>query len=327
MTGSIPRRAATTACLVFTAALAACGSGAPGAGDGAGDAAASQPQASAALAASEAEWREERRVRLLAEDGWTSLVGLHWLELRAHYIGSSPTSGIRLALGPEKLGLVQQERSKVYFTPERGVAVTVDDAPVTGRVELHDDAAEAPTELRFDEGRGRLSLITRGARKALRMKHADAPARTGFGRIDYWPVDEAWVLEGRFVAHPPGQTIEVANIVGGVDQMPNPGVVEFSRGGADYRLEALDGGEGGLFLILADRTSGHESYGAGRYLDTAAPDAQGRVMLNFNRAYNPPCAFTDFATCPLPPPDNRLDLAVTAGEKAYAKPTPASAGS
>src|SRR5690606_36446657 len=135
-----------------------------------------------------------------------------------------------------------------------------------------------------------------------------------------WPIDVGWVLEGRFTPHPAGRTIEIANIVGGVDAMPNPGAVKFTRDGRDYRLEALEGGDGGLFLVLADRTSGQGSYGAGRYLDTTAPDAQGRVMLNFNRAYNPPCAFTAFATCPLPPPDNRLDLAVTAGERAYAKP-------
>src|SRR5690606_22438536 len=121
-------------------------------------------------------------------------------------------------------------------------------------------------------------------------------------------------------AHPEGRTIEIASITGGAEAMANPGVVAFERDGATYRLEALAGVDGALFLILADRTSGHGSYGAGRYLDVDAPDAQGHVKLNFNRAYNPPCAFTAFATCPLPPPENRLDLAVTAGEMAYAPP-------
>ena len=104
------------------------------------------------------------------------------------------------------------------------------------------------------------------------------------------------------------------------DEMPNPGAVEFQRDGKTYRLEALDEGGDELFLIYADRTSGHGSYGAGRYLYTAMPDAKGNVVLDFNQGYNPPCAFTAFATCPLPPPENRLDLAITAGEKAYAKP-------
>jgi uncharacterized protein (DUF1684 family) len=318
MTRPKPRVGLAALCLLSTAALlAGCGP-ATAPGDEGGDA--PLAQAGPELAAAEAQWRSERREHLLAEDGWTSLIGLHWLELRAHYIGSSPTSGIRLAMGPPKLGLVQQDGGRVYFTPERGVAITSDEAAVTGRIELRDDHDPDPGELQFDEGRGRLTLIRRGERRALRVKHADAPARASFGRIDYWPVDAGWVLDGRFEPHPASRTIGIASIVGGLDLLPNPGVVEFSRGGVEYRLEALEGEDGGLFLILADRTSGHDSYGAGRYLDTGAPDAQGRVTLNFNRAYNPPCAFTAFATCPLPPPENRLDLAVTAGEKSYVKP-------
>src|SRR5690606_2820628 len=142
---------------------------------------------------------------------------------------------------------------------------------------------------------------------------------TGFGTIDHWPVDAGWMIEARFEPHPAGKTIGIASITGGIDPMPNPGVLAFSRDGSDYRLETLDDGSGGLFIVFADRTNGLGSYGAGRYLDASVADAGGRVMLNFNRAYNPPCAFTDFATCPLPPPENRLDLAVTAGEKAYVK--------
>ncbi|MEN1939535.1 DUF1684 domain-containing protein [Luteimonas sp. MJ246] len=317
MTRHLPP-AAVAACLLFAAALAGCGTDAPAGGDD--GLAADTPQTSPAMTAAEAEWRSERRERLLAEDGWASLVGLHRLELRAHYIGSSATSGIRLAHGPAKLGLVQQDGGRVYFTPEQGVAVAVGEAPVTGRIELRDAREPDPTELLFDDGQGRLSLVTRGGHRALRVKHAEAHGRTAFGDLEYWPVDAGWLVDARFEPHPAGRTIEIANIVGGVDLLPNPGAVEFSRAGSDYRLEAIDGEDGGLFLILADRTNGHASYGAGRYLDTAAPDAEGRVTLNFNRAYNPPCAFTDFATCPLPPPENRLDLAVTAGEKAYVKP-------
>jgi uncharacterized protein (DUF1684 family) len=122
------------------------------------------------------------------------------------------------------------------------------------------------------------------------------------------------------VPHPAGQTIEIASIIGTTDQVPNPGAIEFTRDGKTYRIEAQDEGEGELFLVFADRTNGHGSYGAGRFLYAPMPDANGKVMLDFNQSYNPPCAFTAFATCPLPPPQNRLDLAITAGEKAYAKP-------
>lgn len=315
MTTSTPRLAVAAAALLLLSTLAACGGGASG-----DDAEAAAPPPDPAFLAAEEEWRAERRERLLAEDGWSSLVGLHWLELKSHFVGSGPTSGIRIALGPPSLGLVQQEGDRIWFTPEQGVAASIDGEPVTRRTALHDDRDGAPTELHFDEGRGRLSVISRGPRRALRVKHADAPSRTGFGRIDYWPADEGWRVEARFVPAAPGHSIGIANIVGGIDALPSPGAVEFSRDGRDYRLEALEGADGGLFLILADRTSGQGSYGAGRYLETSAPDSDGRVMLNFNRAYNPPCAFTDFATCPLPPDGNRLDLAVTAGEKAYVKP-------
>lgn len=315
MTRSTTRAATVAAALALALALSGCDRATPGAAADTGGAAASQ-----ALLAAEADWRAERRARLLAEDGWTSLIGLHWVELRAHYLGSDATSGIRLAKGPPKLGLLQRDGDRIHFTPERDVAVTLDGAPLKGRAELRDDQAAAPSVLGFDEGKGALTVIRRGARKALRVRHDDADTRTGFGSIEYWPVDPGWLVDARFSAHPAGRTIEIASITGGVEAMANPGVVEFEREGVAYRLEALDGGEGALFLILADRTSGRGSYGAGRYLDVAAPDAQGRVQLNFNRAYNPPCAFTAFATCPLPPPENRLDLAVTAGEKAYAGP-------
>ena len=127
-------------------------------------------------------------------------------------------------------------------------------------------------------------------------------------------------MPARFVPHAAGKTLPIANIIGTTDHIPNPGAVEFERGGKTWRLEALDEGEGTLFLVFADRTSGHGSYGAGRFLDAPMPDKQGRLVLDFNQAYNPPCAFTPFATCPLPPPENRLDLAVEAGEKNYDNP-------
>jgi uncharacterized protein (DUF1684 family) len=150
----------------------------------------------------------------------------------------------------------------------------------------------------------------------LRVKHADAPARTGFHGLQYWPGGPDWVVDARYVANPPGRTLDIANIIGIVEATPNPGRVEFKRNGNPYRLEALEGDDGGLFLVFADGTSGHGSYGAGRFIDTAAP-VDGHVRIDFNQAYNPPCAFTPFATCPLPPPGNRLRLAIRAGEKAY----------
>lgn len=297
--------------------LAACG-GSGGSQDGGLEPPPQDPQ----FLADNAQWRDERRERLLQPDGWASLVGLHRLELNAHYIGSGPTNGIRLAKGPEKLGLLQQSGGRVWLVPERGVALTLDGEPVKGRFELKPDTDASPSIVGFDEGKGQLSLLQRSGGKALRVRHADAATRTQFGTLDYWPADAGWRIDARFVPHATPRTLEIMDITSQLQALPNPGVVAFERDGTRYQLEALEGEAGGLFLIFADRTSGHESYGPGRYLYTDAPDGAGAVVVDFNRAYNPPCAFTDYATCPLPPHENRMDLAVTAGEKRYRRPTP-----
>ncbi|MDX6081052.1 DUF1684 domain-containing protein [Xanthomonas campestris pv. incanae] len=267
--------------------------------------------------ADNAAWREARLTELRAPDGWTSLVGLHWLSLKAHYIGRSADSGIRLAMGPPKMGMVSSERDAVWFVPERGAALTVGGKPLTGKIRFQSDVDPQPTLIGFDDGKGVLSLIHRGDRYALRVKHADAPSRTGFAGLEYWPIDPSWRIQARYVPNNVGKTIPIVDIVGISSEQPNAGAIEFERDGKTYRLEAI--GEPGrpMFVVFADRTSGHGSYSAGRFLDLEAPDASGHVVVDFNRAVNPPCAFTPFATCPLPPPENRIDLAVSAGEKAY----------
>lgn len=276
--------------------------------------------AARAFAAEQQRWREQRRNELLAPDGWISLIGLHWIDRGAHFVGSGGGNGIRLAIGPHELGLLDRRKNDAMrFVPARGVPLTLDGAPLTGPVLLRTDADPGgASRIGFDDGRGVAMVIKRGERYALRVKHADAPARTGFAGLDFWPASLSWQIHGRFVAHPPGRTLPIADIVGGIDPVPNPGAVEFVHAGRPYRLEALDHGDGQLFFVFADRSNGRGSYSAGRFLDAERPDAQGRVVLDFNRSYNPPCAFTAFATCPLPPPENRLDLAIEAGEKAYA---------
>lgn len=273
-----------------------------------------------AFAAEQQQWRLQRYEELHAADGWTSLVGLHWLEYKAHYIGCGPGSGIRLAVGPDKLGMVARQGDTVWFTPERGVVLRVGDTPVTGRIRFSSDRDPSPTLISFDDGKGQLSLIHRGERYALRVKHADAHSRTHFAGLQYWPGGAAWRISARFIPHPPGKTLPIIDITGLTTDMPNAGTLAFERDGRTWSLEAI--GEPGreLFVIFVDRTSGHGSYPAGRYLDLPAPDANGRVLIDFNHAYNPPCAFTPFATCPLAPPENRLDLRIDAGEQAYHAP-------
>lgn len=271
-----------------------------------------------AFAATQKEWRDERRAKLLLPDGWTSLVGLHWIEKGAHYFGSDPDNGIRLAAGPAHAGMISLEGDRIRFVPEKGAALTLDGEPLKGATTLLSDADDnGPSRLGFDDGKGVITIIKRADRYAFRVKHADAPTRTGFKAIEYWPGGNDWVIRAKFVPNAAGKTLPIANIIGTTDNVSNPGAVEFQRDGRAYRIEALDEGDGGLSLIFADRTSGHGSYPAGRFLDVARPDASGTVLLDFNKSYNPPCAFTAFATCPLPPPENRLDLEIVAGEKAY----------
>jgi uncharacterized protein (DUF1684 family) len=273
-----------------------------------------------AFAAGERAWREERVAKLTLPDGWTSLVGLHWLEEGEHYMGSDADNGIRVAAGPAHVGMISLKKGRIRFVPERNATLTLDGQPLAGAVTLLSDADagdNGPSKLGFDEGKGVITVIKRGERYAVRVKHADAPTRTGFRKIEYWPGGNDWVVKAKFVPHEAGKTIAIANIIGTTDQVANPGAVEFQRDGKTIRIEALDEGDGVLSLVFADRTSGHGSYPAGRFLDAPMPDASGTVVLDFNKSYNPPCAFTAFATCPLPPPENRLDLAVVAGEKAY----------
>jgi len=303
---------------VGMALLAGCG------GSGGGDAdKAAAPKVDQAFMAQQQAWRNERVEDLLRPDGWTSLVGLHWLELKAHYIGSGNRigNGVRFAVGPEKMGMVSRDDAGNWsFVPESGVPLTFNGEPLKGRVVLQSDHDPEPSVIGFDEGKGVVTLLKRGDRYALRVKHADAPTRLQFAGLKYWPTDPSWRIEGRFVPAPPGKTLPIGDIVGTLSDSPSPGAVEFERDGRTFRMEAL--GEPGreLFFVFADRTSGHGSYPAGRFLDAAWPGADGKVVLDFNRAYNPPCAFTLFATCPLPPPENRLDLAINAGEQNYKSP-------
>lgn len=271
-----------------------------------------------AFDAQEQAWRDQRKASLSRPDGWTSLVGLHWIEPGEHYFGSDADNGIRLAMGPAHAGMLSRKGDRFRVVPERGAALTLDGQPLkSGAPLLADTDEKGPSVLGFDGGKGTITVIRRGDRYALRVKHADAPTRTGFKGIDYWPGGEDWIVTARFVPNAPGKTLPIANIVGTVEDVPNPGAMEFERDGQVFRIEALDEGEDTLFLVFADRTSGKGSYPAGRFIDAPRPDAQGNVVIDFNRAYNPPCVFTAFATCPLPPPENRLDLEITAGEKAY----------
>lgn len=266
------------------------------------------------------QWRAQRVERLRAPQGWLSLVGLHWLEPGTHTLGRAADNSIVLATGPQRLGTLAFESGQATFTPDPASGITVAGVPAESAFALVPDSAAPPTTLTFDQGNATLQLIERGGRFALRVRDARAATRSGFVGIEHFPIDAGWRFEARFEPHPPGRTIEIANVIGQLEPMANPGAVVFDRDGRSHRIEAVDEGDGQLFLIFADRTNGKQTYGAGRFL-YAKPALDGRTVVDFNQAYNPPCAFNAYSTCPLPPPENRLDLAITAGEKKYAGPT------
>ncbi|MCX7555475.1 DUF1684 domain-containing protein [Xanthomonadaceae bacterium JHOS43] len=263
--------------------------------------------------------RQAREAGLKRPLGWLSLVGLHWIEPGRHALGSSTDNGIVLAVGPARLGTVVLADDTVTLEPVESAMFLVDGAVAEGAFVLKPDSSGAPTQVTFDEGRSGFNLIERDGRFALRVRDSQARALREFSGLDFYPVDADWRAEARFEPHAEGSTIEIANVINQLQPMPNPGALVFERDGRTHRIEAIGNDDGSLSLIFADRTSGRETYGAGRFLDTAAP-RDGVVTVDFNLAYNPPCAFNDYSTCPLPPPENRLDLAVTAGEKKYIRP-------
>ena len=289
------------------------------------------PSIEAALKAEKAEkaayqqqikdWRAGRLQRLTKPDGWLSLVGMHWIEVGKTRVGAGPDNGTRLAAGPPRIGLVSLDRDgNLGLTPEAGAEILIDGQPASGPVKLVSDADGTPTVVGFNKGDASFIVIKRGGRYALRVRDALAPTRTNFPGIPSFDVDPAFRFDARFTAHPPGKKIDIVNILGMVEPMDNPGTVTFEKDGKSYTLEAVDEGDHKLFLIYADRTSGHESYAAARFLYAEYPGADGMTVVDFNKGYNPPCAFSEFSTCPMPPLSNRLDLAIKAGEKKPFKP-------
>jgi len=261
-------------------------------------------------------WRSMRLERLQAPTGWLSLVGLHWIEPGTHRIGSAADNDIVLATGPAQLGVVRLDEAGVHFTPAEGVGVTANNAAVAGETAVPADSSGGPMHIDFNDGQASFQVIERGGRYGLRVRDAQAPTRTGFRGIEQYPIDAGWRFDARFEPNPDGTTIDIVNVLGMTDAMPNPGALVFERDGKPYRLQAVDEGGDQLFVIFADRTNRKDTYGAGRFVYVDRP-VDGRTVLDFNYAYNPPCAFTAYSTCPLPPPENRLDLEVTAGEKRY----------
>ena len=263
------------------------------------------------------EWRTHRVERLIAEDGWLSLVGLFWLESGENSIGSGSDNSVLLPAekAPEEVGSLMVEGRIVGISVDPEAGVTHQGAPVDFMRMIPDSDGE-PTTLVL----GDLSffIIDRGGRLAVRVKDRQSPARRAFKEIENYPIDAGWRFAAKFEPYDPPQKISIATINGALLDEPSSGALVFDLEDQTLRLDVLgEPGADSLFVIFSDETSGRETYGGGRYLYTSAPGPNGVVDLDFNRAYNPPCVFTDYATCPLPPRQNRLPVKIEAGEMKY----------
>ncbi|MCK7593765.1 DUF1684 domain-containing protein [Pseudomarimonas salicorniae] len=263
-------------------------------------------------------WHAARIERLKQPAGWLSLVGLHWIEEGRHAVGAGEDNDIVLNTGPARLGTIERAGDGVHFTPDPSAGVAIS-PPAEGRVRLDPGGEHDPTVVSFNGGDASFVLIERSGRYGLRVRDAQAPTRTGFIGIERFPVDPAYRVEARFLPHPEGKTIDIASVINTLEPMANPGVLEFELNGEVHRLEAIleAPGDESYFVIFADRTNREQTYGAGRFVYTDGLPRDGKVVLDFNKAYNPPCALNAYSTCPLPPPENRMDTAVDAGEKRY----------
>jgi len=260
------------------------------------------------------DWRQRRHARLSSEDGWLTLVGLEWLEEGENRIGNLATSDIRIPGGPDHWGTVFVRDDELSFVPADSGDVTIDGAPAAETALVADSQGE-PSVVR--SGNLSFHVIFRES-YALRVKDSKAPTLVAFEGVDYYPADPSWRIEARFTPAPAGQTVDIGNVLGQLIPMSVFGTVEFEREGRRQTLIGLgEEGSESLWFLFADRTTGRETYGAGRFLYSDGMPEDGRLVVDFNKAYNPPCAFNDYSTCPLPPHENRLDLAVMAGEKDY----------
>jgi len=252
-------------------------------------------------------WRAEREAKLKADDGWLTVVGLHWLHEGVNTVGSDPQADAPLpASQPAHVGTIALSKGKVHFKPAGGVPLK--------EMDLKTDVT--PQYDRLTLGRVKFFVIEREDRFGVRVKDNDSEARKKFTGLRWYAVDPSWKIKAKFIPSPHQVTFDTE--VGVKEKDESPGYVTFTRGGKEYKLEPVKEDDD-LWFVFRDQTSGKTTYAASRFLYTPFPK-DGFVELDFNKAENPPCVFTDYATCPLPTPQNRLPLAVTAGEQMYRRP-------
>lgn len=259
-------------------------------------------------------WRVEREAKLKAEGGWLSVAGLFWLKDGENRFGSAPDNAIVLpAAAPALAGTFELKNGETRFRLAPGIAASVGGQPASAGVMLPDTSGE-PTVLAL--GHMTMHVIERSGQFAIRLKDNDSARRKAFKGLAWFPTSAAWRITAKWVAYPTPVNLPIPNVLGRVESMPSPGYAVFTVNGRELRLDpVLEGKDADeLFFIFRDETAPKDTYGGGRFFYSALPK-DGQVVLDFNKAYSPPCAFTDYATCPLPPRQNRLPIRIEAGEK------------
>lgn len=251
------------------------------------------------------QWRRDREKRLAADDGWLTVAGLFWLKEGLNSFGTDPSCDMVLPDGsaPPRAGVFEHSGGRTLLRwadrPDEPVEM------------LPDETIVALGDLSFQ-------VIRRGSRYGLRLRDKNSRYRREFAGLKWYPVDRAWRVTARLVPYPEPRKLRVGSTIGEPQEFDAPGYLEFDLRGQRLRLEPAQT-RGELFIIFRDLTSGKTTYPAGRFL-YASLDNDGAVVLDFNKAYNPPCAFTPYTTCPLPPKQNHLPVAIEAGEQLYRGP-------
>jgi uncharacterized protein len=292
--------------------------------------AASAPAASTSRTDAEAGWRKQletwraqREHELTAGDGWLTLVALDWLKGGVNTVGSAADNSVRIANAPEHVGLLTVSGKTVQLlAPQSGFPadLKLDGGPAREGPLSADD--RRPSTLTWHSLT--MVVLPRGDRYAVRVKDANAPTRTAFHGLHWYAPDLRYTVEAKWIPSNPPHTLKIPTVIGTTLNLPAPGVAEFTLEGKTLRLEPVleSPDDTALFFILRDATSKTTTYQAGRFLRTNFPDHglnnPGTLVIDFNQLYNPPCAYTPYATCPLPPEQNRLPVAIEAGEQRYA---------
>lgn len=261
------------------------------------------------------DWHKKRIENLKKENGWLNLVGLYWLRNGENTFGSGPENDIVFPEGKceKNMGKFVLNDSTVTMVIYNGINVIVDGKSVLEK-ELKNDLSGSPTISEF--GSLRWFVIKRGDKYGIRLRDLEAPLVKNFEGVDTYPINSDWKVEAKFLEYNPPKKIAVPNVLGTIEEANSPGALVFKFEDKEFKLDALESGDS-YFIVFADETSGKETYGGGRFIYVPKADSSGKIFIDFNKAYNPPCVFTKYATCPLPPKQNYLKLKITAGEKNY----------